>query len=99
MGFLQLARAAWRVPGPLVRAAEDLHAVAERARRDPDPVDEARELIAALLVEIHALNARAEAVNDTGREIVSGGEELTENAAVIAVHLTVFREALPRLLN
>jgi methyl-accepting chemotaxis protein len=83
-----------------VRAAEDLHAVAERARRDPDPVTEVRDQLDALLeglwrltdliVPLHAavlqLTATAAAVDLTGRDIVSGGEELTAVARALDRH-------------
>jgi hypothetical protein len=39
----------------VVRAADDLNAVAERARRDPDPVDEARARLDALFTELETL--------------------------------------------
>ena len=76
-----------RVPLRVGRALDDLAALAERARRDPDPVEEVRERIDALLAEIGTLNALAadllpvaRRLNGTGREIVDGGAELTAEA-------------------
>ena len=43
MGPFDVVLAPWRAVRVVARAAEDLNAVAERARRDPDPVEEARE--------------------------------------------------------
>jgi methyl-accepting chemotaxis protein len=60
----------------LFRAAEDLNAVAERARRDPDPVDEARERLDALFTELEALLAAIRSVHVSARELGSGGEDL-----------------------
>ena len=76
-----------RVPLRVGRALDDLATLAERARRDPDPVDEVRDRIDALLAELATLNGLvrelvpvARAVDATGREIVAGGAELTEVA-------------------
>jgi hypothetical protein len=60
-----------RVPLRLARALDDLTAIADRARRDPDPVEEVRTRIDLLLVELAAVIA-------VGREIVDGGAELTD---------------------
>ena len=76
----------------VIRAAGDLHELAERARRDPDPVEEIRERLDALLAVTSALNATAETIVTGGddlrrtgekldthaRELISGGRELTE---------------------
>jgi hypothetical protein len=74
-----------RVPLRVGQALDDLATLAERARRDPDPVEEARDRIDALLAEIGTLNGLvrellpvAVAVVGVGREIVDGGAELTE---------------------
>ena len=91
VGITDVALAPWRAGRLLRRAAEDLNAVAERARREPDPVEEVRERIDALLTEIgeltalvrplHAVVARlvttAERVDATGGQIVDGGRDLT----------------------
>ena len=62
-----------RVPLRVGQALDDLATLAERARRDPDPVEEVRERIDALLAAIATLTA-------TAREIVDGGAELTAEA-------------------
>jgi DNA repair ATPase RecN len=76
----------------VIRAAEDLHDLAERARREPDPVEEIRERLDALLAVTSALHATAETIvtggddlRRTGEkldvhvlELISGGRELTE---------------------
>jgi methyl-accepting chemotaxis protein len=78
----------------VLRAADDLNAVAERARRDPDLVEEVRERLDALLSQIGALTALigplhdavltltavADRVDGTAGEIVVGSRELTEVA-------------------
>ena len=76
-----------RVPLRVGRALDDLATLAERARRDPDPVEEVRHRIDALLTEIATLNGLARRLlpvagelNATGRAIVDGGAELTEVA-------------------
>jgi hypothetical protein len=43
VGPIEMVLGPWRAVRLLARAAEDLNAVAERARRDPDPVEQARE--------------------------------------------------------
>lgn len=66
-----------RVPVRVVRtldaALDDLATLAERARREPDPVEEVRVRLDALLMELTALNLVA-------REIVEGGRDLTDTA-------------------
>ena len=47
-GPLDIVLAPWRAVRVVVRAADDLNALAERARRDPDPLDEARARLDAL---------------------------------------------------
>jgi hypothetical protein len=83
--------APWRAGQLVVHAAEDLNAIAERARRDPDPVEEVRERLDALLAEIGRLVVligplrgvvaelvtAAELVDATAGEIVVGGRDLT----------------------
>ena len=112
--------APWRLTRTVARAADDLNTLAERARRDPDPVEEVRGRLDTLLAEIRSLDRHAVAVDATaetivtgGRdlrltgesldahtvELITGGRELTETAKAIAVHLAVFRQALPRLLE
>lgn len=81
-----------RVPMRVGQALDDLATLADRARRDPDPVDQVRERIDALLAEIATLNALvaqlvpvAVRLDGTGREIVDGGAELTQVARALAV--------------
>ena len=62
-----------RVPVRIAQALDDLATIAERARRDPDPVEEVRERIDQLLLEL----ASAVAVIS---EMVRGGAELNATA-------------------
>ena len=88
------------------RALDDLNALAERARREPDPVEEIRERIDLLLVELAALIVVA-------REIVEGGDDLHQTTKVLDGHVAeldghaaelvaaarIFTGVLPRLLE
>jgi DNA repair ATPase RecN len=69
-----------RVPLRLAQALDDITAVADRARRDPDPAEEVRDRIDALLAEIRTLNGLAAQILPVGRQIVDGGAELTDEA-------------------
>ena len=87
MDFTSLILAPVRVPLRVAQALDDLASLAERARRDPDPVEEVRDRIDALLAELAMLNAQAAellvvapSIVAVGREIVDGGAELTEVA-------------------
>jgi hypothetical protein len=73
MDLSSLVLAPVRVPLRIGRALDDLAVLAERASRDPDPVEQARERLDLLLIELSALIARA-------GEIVDGGAELTRTA-------------------
>ena len=64
------------VPRRVVRLLDDVNAIAERARRDPDPVEEVRVRIDALLVELRDVVVVA-------REIRDGGSELTATAKLM----------------
>lgn len=66
-----------------VQALDDLAAIADRARREPDPVEEVRERLDRVLDELTALRATAAEVDATGRQIVTGGRELTDTAKVL----------------
>ena len=84
MDLKSLVLAPVRVPLRLAQALDDLADLAERARRDPDPVEEVRVRLDALLVELHAVNVVAREIRDggrdlnaTGRQIVAGGQDLT----------------------
>lgn len=73
MDLTDLLLAPVRVPARAVRALDDLTVLADRARREPDPVEEVRIRLDALLAELTALNVVA-------REIVLGGRDLTDAA-------------------
>jgi methyl-accepting chemotaxis protein len=76
VGPLELILAPWRAVRVIARAAEDLNAVAERARRDPDPVDEARERLDALFTQLETLIAAIKTVDASALALGAGGEDL-----------------------
>src|SRR5215208_3243675 len=76
VGPLDIALAPWRAVRVLARAAEDLNAVAERARRDPNPVDEARERLDALFTQLEMLLAAVRTVDASALVLGAGGEDL-----------------------
>ena len=76
MGPIEVVVAPWRAVRALARAAEDLNALAQRARRDPDPVDEARERLNALFTELETLLAAIRTVDATALALGTGGEDL-----------------------
>jgi DNA repair ATPase RecN len=83
----------WRVVRVVARAADDLNAVAERARRDPDPVEELQTRLDALLTELEALGAGGEdllvatrELNATARTIEVGGRRLRRTGEVLDEH-------------
>jgi DNA repair ATPase RecN len=94
MGPLDVVLAPVRAAQIAIRAAEDVHDLAERARRDPDPVEEVRERLDALLAVATELTATAETIVTGGhdlrltgerldahtKELIDGGSELTEVA-------------------
>jgi hypothetical protein len=83
MSVSDVLLAPWRIPVRVVHALDDLATLAERARRDPDPVEEVRVRLDALLLELAA-------VVGVAREIVAGGAELTDVARATvasAIHL------------
>lgn len=84
MDLTSIVLAPIRVPQRVAQALDDLATLAERARRDPDPVEEARERLDALLVEIAGVIVVA-------RDLLDGGAELT--AEVKRAHATT-REVL-----
>ena len=78
------------IPVRTVRLLDDVNALAERARRDPDPVEEVRWRLDALLAELAEVIDVARDVTVVGRDvhivaeaIVDGGAELTATAKVI----------------
>ena len=80
----------WHAASLAARALDDLHSIAEQARRDPDPVDEARERVDVLVEELRRAGARIEELTATagplpalvtrlqatGERIVTGGDDL-----------------------
>jgi hypothetical protein len=60
----------------VARAAEDLNALAERARQDPDPVEKARERVDALFAQLETLIRAIRTVDATGVALGAGGEDL-----------------------
>jgi hypothetical protein len=56
-------------------------------------------LIAQIAELVARLIATAAAVDDTGRRIVDGGQDLTAVAQELAASLRVFRAVLPRQLD
>lgn len=71
------------VPLRLAEALDDLAAIADRARREPDPVEEVRERLDALLAEIVLLRTTAAGLNVTGRDLIDGGADLTDTAKAL----------------
>jgi hypothetical protein len=76
IGPIEVVLAPWRALLVLARAAEDLNAVAERARRDPDPVEQARERLDALFTELDTLIAGIRKVDASAVALGAGGEDL-----------------------
>ena len=81
MDLTSLLLAPVRVPRALVKLADDIGSIAERARRDPDPVEEANEKLDLLLAELAMVAGMA-------KELVDGGAELTQVAR--GTHATMF---------
>jgi methyl-accepting chemotaxis protein len=76
VGPLDLVLAPWRAVRVLARAAEDLNAVAEHARQQPDPVDEARQRLDALFTQLETLIAAVRTVDASALALGAGGEDL-----------------------
>jgi ABC-type transporter Mla subunit MlaD len=76
MGLADVVLLPWRGARAVARAAEDLNALAERARRDPDPVEEARERLDALFAELETLIAAVRKVDASAVALGAGGEDL-----------------------
>jgi hypothetical protein len=81
MELTSLVLAPVRIPIRIVKALDDLTALADRARRDPDPIEQARDRLDLLMVEL------AEVVRQA-RAIVDGGAELTQVAR--QTHATMY---------
>lgn len=92
MDLTSLLLAPVRVPLRAGQALDDLATLAERARRDPDPVEEARDRLDALLLELAAATVSI-------RELIDGGAELTGETkrthATMRELLVVARGLLP----
>jgi methyl-accepting chemotaxis protein len=73
---LGIVLAPWRAVRVLARAAEDLNSGAERARRDPDPIDEAQARLDALFTLLETLIAGIRTVNASALTLAAGGEDL-----------------------
>jgi prefoldin subunit 5 len=76
MGPADIVLGPWRAARAIARAAEDLNAVAERARRDPDPVEQAHERLDALFTELETLIAGIRKVDASAVALGAGGEDL-----------------------
>jgi methyl-accepting chemotaxis protein len=76
VGPVDVVLAPWRTARVLARAAEDLNALAERARREPDPVEEARERLDALFTQLETLIGAIGTVDASAAALVSGGQDL-----------------------
>ncbi|MCW3041103.1 MAG: hypothetical protein JWM31_3008 [Solirubrobacterales bacterium] len=80
MLITDLALAPWRAARLAVRAAEDLNAIAERARRDPDPAELILEQLLGLRRELTRITAVGEGVVATGQTLITGGADLNRTA-------------------
>ena len=78
MAPLDAATAPWRAAQAVIRAGDDLHTLAERARRDPDPVDEARERLDRLGGQLESLISVARSLDASAASIDSGAAALLE---------------------
>jgi hypothetical protein len=97
MDVLSLVLAPVRVPLRLARALDDLAAIADRARRDPDPVVVVRErldvaidrleAVLAVTTELvgvgHGVVRTGLSLDSTGRDLYAGGADLTTAAKAI----------------
>jgi methyl-accepting chemotaxis protein len=113
IGPLEIVLAPWRAVQVLARAADDLNAVAERARRDPDPLDEARARLEALGAQLDTLIGAVRTVDTSAvalgtggedllvatRQLITGGQDLTAVANDLARSMRILRAALPRILE
>lgn len=86
MGARDILTLPMRTGGTLLRAADDLHALAERARRDPDPLDEARARLDGLGTQLDTLVEVTSRLHATSRTIVTGGEDLRRTGEQLDAH-------------
>lgn len=99
MGALDIPLTPLRVTRALMRAAEDLHAVAEHGRGRPDRIAAVNDQLDRLSVQMGTLTAAARSLDRRAGEIVRGGEDLTRASEEIAAALKPVRAALPGLLH
>lgn len=83
MDLTSLILAPVRVPLRLAAALDDLTAIADRARREPDPVEEVEARIDGALAQLTVLTEVARELTQVARQIRDGGRELTEVAKAI----------------
>ncbi len=96
LGYVELVQlssillAPVRVPLRIGQALDDLATIADHARRSPDPVEEVRDRVDAVIEQIATLNALAAellpvaaGIIAVGRVIVDGGAELTTEAKLL----------------
>ena len=76
MGPLDAAMAPWHAARAVVRAADDLHTLAESARRDPGPVEEARERLDGLAAQLESLIAVGRSLDGNAASINTGATAL-----------------------
>ena len=81
MDLASLLLAPVRVPRALVKLAEDVGAIVEHTRRDPDPVEEVRDRVDLVLAELAMVAGMA-------KEVVDGGAQLTQVAR--GMHATMY---------
>jgi hypothetical protein len=83
MDLVSVILAPVRVPLRLARALDDLAAIAERARRDPDPVEQVLDRLDLALAEIDALRHTAVDLRALMQELIAVGH------GVVRVGLTL----------
>jgi uncharacterized phage infection (PIP) family protein YhgE len=79
-------QAPWKAAQLVLRAADDLHTLGERARQDPDPVDEVRERLDQLGAQLAGLISVAQGLDNTARTIVTGGNDLRRTGEALDAH-------------
>lgn len=79
MGPRDFVLAPWTATKLVVRAADDLNAIAARARREPDPVEELHRDLHVLLAELAELIA-------VGTTLATGGDDLRRTAVSLDRH-------------
>jgi methyl-accepting chemotaxis protein len=83
MGLSSIILAPVRVPIRLARALDDLTAVADRARREPDLVTQALARVDLLLAEIAGLTRVALDIRDGGRELTETAKQLDADVRLL----------------